>query len=173
MLMKWPFMRPPPITLAAIYISPAAGQPLQDVPAIDAIAAVGLRGDRYAMQRGFWQATDACQVTLISELDLRHASKRASRELQQKLTNGQHRRNLVIRGIPAQALLGKYVQIGTARFECHKPRPPCGYLDQIAGDGMARALGKHSGICLRVVTSGQLQVGDTIALLTRENDTHT
>jgi MOSC domain len=165
MSIKWPFARPPTATLAAIYICPAAGQPLQTVASIDAISDVGLQGDRYATQSGFWQATDACQITLISVQDLRRASKRASRELQAKLASGHHRRNLVIQGLPANALQGKCVRIGTAQFCYHKPRPPCGYLDHIEGDGLARALGKHSGICLRVVTSGRLHVGDIIEIL--------
>lgn len=151
--------------LLAIYVTPAAGRPMQTVDSVLAIAGAGLEGDRYAAGAGFWKATDACQVTLISEDDLRHARTGRRPELRERLASGHHRRNLVVGGIRTGRLDGRRFRIGDAVFGFDKPRPPCGYLDRVEGDGMCRALGRHSGVCLRVLRGGTIAVGDTVELL--------
>jgi MOSC domain-containing protein YiiM len=169
MQLTWPFSpRRSPATLEAIYITAGAGQPMQTVNSIDAITDTGLAGDRYARDRGFWKSIEACQVTLISEDDLLHAGKRLPDELFNRLRHGGHRRNLLIRGMKTRQLQGKTFRIGTAIFEYHKPRPPCGYLEQVTGKGIARALGNKSGICLRIKTGGKLTVGDSLEVLEQE-----
>ncbi|MBI1422133.1 MAG: MOSC domain-containing protein [Gammaproteobacteria bacterium] len=152
-------------TLKAIFIAAKAGEAMQSVARIQAIAAAGLRGDRYSEAGGFWQATDACQVTLISEDDISQAKQGRPAILQDKLDNGSHRRNLVVGGIKTKQLEGKTFRIGQASFRYHKPRPPCAYLEKIEGQGMSRALGKHSGVCLYVIEGGEFSVGDTLEII--------
>ena len=113
---------------------------MQSVASIQAIADSGLQGDRYREGSGFWKATDACQVTLISEDDLSKAKQGRPDELQHKLDYGSHRRNLVITGIKTKDLQGKTFRIGEAIFRYHKPRPPCAYLEKIEGQGISRTL---------------------------------
>lgn len=160
----WPFPRMKP-TLAAIYLAPEAGAAMQAVSVADAIAGVGLGGDRYALRTSFWQATDACQVTLIGGRDLARAQLRAPHDQRARLAQGHHRRNLVIDGLHAQALAGMRFRIGDAVFVYRKPRPPCGYLDRVEGSGMCRALGKHSGICIDVLENGRFAVGDVLEII--------
>ena len=137
---------------------------MQSVSSINAIEGLGLQGDRYSIDSGFWQATDGCQVTLISEDDLNRAKRRLPKALIKKLNEGSHRRNLVVSGIKTKDLQGKTFRIGEAVFCYHKPRPPCGYLDKVEGSGFYRALGKQSGVCLTVITTGTLRVGDALVL---------
>ena len=63
------------------------------------------------------------------------------------------------------ALEGKSFEIGDAIFSYEKNRPPCAYIDQITGQGMCKALGHYSGICIKVVKSGIISVGDTINVI--------
>jgi len=151
----------PDARLEAIFICDAAGEPMRRVGSVIAIAGCGLEGDRYCADKGFWKATDACEVTLISEQDLKRAMHRGARNLEQ----GAHRRNLVISGLPTQVLMEQDFRIGEAVFRYHKPRPPCGHLDRVEGAGMARALGRHSGICIHVVQGGCIAIGDKLELL--------
>ena len=151
--------------LDAIYIATAAGQAMMNLSSAEAIRDRGLQGDRYFKQTGFWKATDSCQVTLISVHDLRMAKRRS----QLDFNNGSHRRNLVIDGIKTKALENQVFRIGDAVFRYQKPRPPCGYLDQIEGRGMAHALGRQSGVCLQVLRSGMLCSGDTVELILDDN----
>lgn len=138
---------------------------MEKINSVQAIKNHGLQGDRYYNNCGFWKATDACQVTLISMYDLRKAKRRS----QLDLNNGSHRRNLVIDGIKTKSLQGQVFRIGDAVFRYQKPRPPCGYLDKIQGRGMAHALGSHSGVCLQVLRSGLLSIGDTVELVLDDN----
>jgi MOSC domain-containing protein YiiM len=147
--------------LEAIFITDAAGEPMRSVDSITAIADQGLEGDRYGEAKGFWKSTDACEVTLISEHDLKRASGRGAHNLEQ----GAHRRNLVISGLSSRQLEGRDFRIGEAVFRYQKPRPPCGYLDRVEGAGMARALGRHSGVCITVLQGGRITTGDRLELL--------
>lgn len=167
MLPDWlDFLRPQrqAPTLKAIFVAASAGEPMRSINAVEAISGRGLQGDRYSEDRGHWKSIDGCQVTLITEHDLEQA-KKTEVEFQRGLDNGSHRRNLVIAGLKTKNLEGKKFCIGTAVFRYDKPRPPCAYLDQIAGQGMCRALSHNSGVCLRVVSGGRLAVGDAVAII--------
>ena len=147
--------------LSGIFITDAAGKPMQRVKSVMAIADKGLQGDRYYNKAGYWDPVEGCQVTLISEHDLMQAQR--GNEL--KFDNGQHRRNLVIQGIKTKQLEGKIFQIGDAIFSYEKPRPPCGYLNKIEGKGMALALSYNSGICIQVIGSGKLSTGNKLEFI--------
>ena len=75
---------------------------------------------------------------------------------------GEHRRNLVVRGLSRRALERERITIGSVVFAVQGPRPPCGYLERLTEPGMARALRGRSGICLRVAEPGALAVGDGV-----------
>lgn len=157
----WTARRVPAATVAAIYLADAAGDSPVSVTAVDAIAQRGLAGDRYCAGRGFWKVSDACQVTLIAAEDLERAARRAGI----RLDDGRHRRNLVVRGLRLDRLEGSRLRIGEALFGWHRNRPPCGYLDRVAGAGTAKALGRRSGVCLRVLRGGRVRVGDPVELV--------
>jgi len=164
MLFKWPGFTPKNTqtpSLSGIFIAENAGMPMQSINGVEAITNKGLLGDRYLNKTGYWDPVEGCQVTLISEHDL----KLAKHNSDHIFDKGQHRRNLVIKGIKTTALEGKEFQIGEAIFSYEKPRPPCGYLNKIEGKGMALALSYNSGICIRVIQSGKLRVGDSVVIL--------
>jgi len=153
--------RPSPPRLSAIFISPAAGKSMIPIESVFALQGQGLEGDRYSLQRGYWKVTEACEVTLISEHDLRHALRRGISN--QELRAGIHRRNLVISGLRTEDLRNRDFYIGEqAVFRYHRPRPPCGYLDQVERPGLARSLGKHSGVCIQVIREGEIRIGDPL-----------
>lgn len=152
-------------TLKAIYIASAAGEAMRSVDSIEAVEGGGLQGDRYSADAGHWQSIEGCQVTLITEHELRSAKHKTSIQIKTELDSGGHRRNLVIDGLKTKQLEGKSFRIGSAVFRFDKPRPPCGYIDQVAGSGMGRALRHNSGICIKVITSGHLTVGDVVTIL--------
>ncbi len=146
--------------VAAIYIAEAAGQPMQRVDEVVAVAGQGLVGDRYYLDRGHWSGSDDYQVTLIASEDLA-AIERASGIAVQ---DGQHRRNIVVRNLPLQHLLGRRFYIGGAFFGYEGPRPPCAYIETVTERGMAKALGRQAGICVRCIHSGTLRQGDAVVI---------
>jgi len=164
MLFKWPtFIRNNhrDASLSAIFIAAKAGTPMQSVEYAELITGKGILGDRYLNKTGYWDPVEGCQVTLISEDDL----EKANHGNDLTFNNGQHRRNLVIKGIKTKMLEGKQFKIGDAIFSYDKPRPPCGYLNKIEGKGMALALSYNSGICIRVIQGGKLSIGDIVFII--------
>ncbi|WP_462329827.1 MOSC domain-containing protein [Thiohalocapsa halophila] len=152
--------RPGAGRLEAILLADSAGAPMQAMDSTVAIAGRGLEGDRYAAGTGWWRATDGCQVTLIHAEHLARAARKSGLDV----SDGRHRRNLVVSGLAGVELRGRQLRIGTALFAWHRVRPPCGYLDQVSGRGTAKALGKRAGICLTVIEGGRLNVHDPVHL---------
>jgi MOSC domain-containing protein YiiM len=150
----------------ALFITAAGGEPMQAVAEVMAVAGRGLEGDRYANRRGYWTDVDECQVTLIQAEDLDAITAGTDIDV----TAGEHRRNIVTRGVDLRALAGWRFRVGEAVFRYDRPRPPCRYIEGITQPGMTRALAaRRGGICARVVESGIIRVGDTLELLDQES----
>jgi len=144
-----------------IYVAPQGGVEMQKVSQVEALAGCGSEGDRYCSRTGYWTDVDECQVTLIAAEDLEDIQRITG----VRVDNGEHRRNLITRGIELESLSGKRFQVGQAILEFDRPRPPCSYIESISQPGMTRALAGHSGICARVVQSGLIQEEDSIEVL--------
>lgn len=131
---------------------------------VDEVRAVvgGLEGDRYLLRTGYWTSVDECQVTMIEAeaLDEIEASGVVS------VADGQHRRNIVTRGVTLRDLAGKRFRVGEALMEFDRPRPPCRYIESLTEPGMTKALAaRRGGICVRVVEEGVVRVGDAIEVV--------
>ena len=133
-------------TLEAIFIGPTKGQPMQQVESIQAIAGAGLEGDRHSIGKGTFSrrapsvsdgsATNATaadrQVTLIEA----EAFEAAQRDYDLKIEPHQPRRNLLVRGVPLNHLVGREFQIGPVRLRGIKLCEPCGHLEKMTVPGI-------------------------------------
>jgi MOSC domain-containing protein YiiM len=132
---------------------------MRTVDEVQAVAGRGLDGDRYATRRGYWTDVDECQVTLIQAEDLDAIAASSGPAVQ----DGQHRRNIVTRGVNLRGLVGRSFRIGQATFVYDRARPPCRYIEGLTEPGMTRALAaRRGGICVRVVESGLVRTGDSL-----------
>jgi len=146
----------------AVFVCSIGGAPMQTVDSVMAVAGGGLHGDRYMRRTGYWSGLDECQVTLIEGevLDGIEADADVA------VLEGQHRRNLVTRGVALRDLVGKRFRVGDAVLEYDRPRPPCAYIQSLTQKGMTRALGgMRGGICARVVSDGAIKRGDSVVVL--------
>jgi len=78
-----------------IFVAPVGGSAMQRVTEVEAVQGKGLTGDRYAERTGYWTGYDECQVTLIEGEGLDEIRAKSSVDV----TEGQHRRNIVTRGV--------------------------------------------------------------------------
>jgi MOSC domain-containing protein YiiM len=148
-------------TVERVFVAEAGGQPMRPVDEVQAVAGRGLDGDRYATRQGYWTDVDECQVTFIAAEDLDAISSSGV-----AVEDGQHRRNIVTRGVDLRGLAGRSFRVGDATFAYDRPRPPCRYIESITEQGMTRALAaRRGGICARVVESGVIRPGDRIEAL--------
>lgn len=145
--------------LEAIFVSAAAGEPMEHRDWIEAVHG-GLEGDRYCTGRGYYSPFDVCEVTLVQAEALEEICETTGIDL----TDGRHRRNLVVRGGDVHDLLNRRFGLGDATLEGTRPRPPCRHVEQVAGeDGVMHALADgRGGVCARVAEPGEIAVGDEV-----------
>ncbi len=157
--------------LVSIFVTPAAGAPVVRVPRVEALAGRGLAGDRYAAGAGSfsrWPGKGRA-LTLISA----EALEASEREFGVSLSNGEHRRNLVVDDVDLRSLLGGTFQIGTATFRGERVCAPCKYLVRVTGQArIFDALVGRGGIRAEVITSGEIAVGDVLAPLGEARPRH-
>jgi len=150
-----------PGRLVSIYVAPEAGAPVRSVERVGAIEGRGLAGDRYAAGEGSFSRWPgrARDVTLIAA----EALADAEAEFGVAVADGQHRRNLVVEGVPLDDLRGVPFAIGGARFGGVRLCAPCSYLVRVTGqDRIFDALVRRGGLRASVVASGTLAVGDAV-----------
>ncbi len=147
-------------TVEEIFVTDRGSKPMRRVDEIETVEGCGIKGDRYCEGTGFWmQYGDVCQVTLISAEDLEYIE----RELDVRVGDGQHRRNIVVRGIEdLTKLRRRRFRIGEALLEYDRSRPPCKYIQTLTEPGMTRALRNRGGVCVKVVEAGKIKPGDTL-----------
>ncbi|RDI70486.1 MOSC domain-containing protein [Halopelagius longus] len=146
----------------AIWTSPEEGEPMESTESVEAVEG-GLHGDRYLLGTGYYSPYDVCQVTFVSA----SAIEEIREETGIDLSDGRHRRNVVVSVSDLRALLETTFRIGEAAFRGTRPRPPCAHVERVAGEeGVARALGDgRGGICADVVTPGTVRVGDELEVV--------
>ena len=83
-------------------------------------------------------------------------------ELGISVKNGEHRRNIITRGIRLGDLRRKRFRVGEAVLEYDRPRPPCRHVQELSEPGMTRALRGRGGICARVIKGGRIRARDAI-----------
>jgi len=148
--------------LVAIYVTPAAGAPMETRAVVAATTGVGLDGDRYALARGTYSNTNRGprDVTLIEReaIDAVRADGVA-------IAEADTRRNLVTEGVPLNHLVGHTFRVGRVRMRGVKLAEPCAYLEQLVGvDGVNPAFVHRGGLRAEVLDDGELRVGDSITL---------
>lgn len=142
-----------------IWVSGEGSAAMERVEEVRTIEGCGIEGDRYCEGTGFWtRYGDVCQVTLIEGEDLDYIE----RELGISVGNGEHRRNIVTRGVRLDELRRKRFRVGETVLEYDRPRPPCRHVQELSEPGMTRALKGRGGICARVVEGGLIRARDTI-----------
>lgn len=149
--------------VAAIYLAPGEGEPMERAERVEAVADRGLRGDRYFRGTGYYSGFDGCQVTLVDAAVLADARDSFGVDL----TGGRHRRNLVTRGVDVPSLVDERFRVGGVEFVGTRPRPPCAHLEDVAdAEGAMAALREaRGGVCADVVASGVVSAGDRVERL--------
>jgi len=144
----------------SIFLAPEGGAEMQSVQAATALEGCGLEGDRYCAGTGHWSRFGrVCEVTFIAAEDLDDIE----RETGVGMKNGEHRRNVVTKGISLKALgRGERFRVGEIIFEYRGPRSVCRYIERLTEPGMTQALKGRGGICASVIENGTVRVGDEI-----------
>ena len=154
-----------------IFICPTAGEPMQRITQVAAIAGQGLQGDRYSTGWGsfnnkkpwWWsipfihwifKKKQKRQVTLINYTFFEGSGF----EFQDS------RRNLIVEGVELMSLIGQKFRVGTARFRGMKYCDPCNRPSKLSGKQLSfkEAFLDRGGIIAEVIEGGTIMWGDKV-----------
>lgn len=147
-------------SVVEIWLAGAAAGPMRQVDAVEAVAGLGLAGDRYALGGGTWaQYPDLeKQVTLID----REAVAAVAADTGSQLTPGDTRRNLVTTGIDLPDLVGRWFTVGDVLLFGMKRCPPCTHLERLTGVRLVKAMVHRGGINAAVFSGGPIAAGAVV-----------
>ena len=146
-----------------IYVAPQGGARAERVVEVNTLEGLGLEGDRYSEGTGHWSrfGLRACGVTFVAAEGLEAMQEDAG----VSVMDGEHRRNVVTRGLNLTVLRRKRFRVGDTVFEYQKPCSICRHVERLTEPGMTGALKGRGGICARVVEGRKIREGDPIMLL--------
>ncbi len=75
------------------------------------------------------------------------------------------RRNVTVRGIDLDTLIGREFRIGDVRCLGIKRAEPCAYLQDLLGRPILPALVHRAGLRADILTGGEIAIGDEVALV--------
>ncbi len=155
-------------TLLHIQIAEAASYEMEELAAARCVAGRGIEGDRYFTGRGTYSAkADVREVTLI-EQEVLDALARNDPPLQGGpllLRPEDHRRNLTVRGVPLNHLVGRRFRVGEVTLRGGRLNFPCKYLEELLGMPVYLPLYNRSGLNCSIERGGMIRPGDEIALV--------
>lgn len=144
-------------TLLQIWLCAERGGSPGTVDQAEAVAATGLRGDRYfspALGRD-----PARQVTLIA----REVLDEVAREHHIDLRDGRHRRQLVVEGVPLNDLVGQEFKVGEVRLRGVELCEPCRRMARLSGEkGAIKAFVHRGGLNAEILVGGTLNPGASV-----------
>ena len=121
-----------------------------------AFAHRGLEGDRYQSATGtFASGVPGSALTLI-EAEVCDSFAPA-------LAAGEHRRNIVTRGIALNELVGHEFTVGAVRCRGLRLCEPCRVVQGYASRPVLRALVHRGGLRVEILADGVIAVGDPVA----------
>lgn len=140
-----------PAVVASIHLAAATRLPMRAVDRVVAQADKGLVGDRY-------YGAHHRQVTVQSTGELTLAAAESRLRIDPGLT----RRNITINAAAVPRVTGHRWKIGSVELEVTRDAAPCRLMEDIFGSGARASLRGRAGVACRVITSGEIVVGDSV-----------
>lgn len=165
-------------TVEGVFTASASGEPMESRQEAELLEGRGVAGDRYAKLTGAyslwkWSARDpggrekGRQLTIVSADGVEEALRRAG--IEQHASLSALRRNVVVRGMSAEALMdaqGSELTLGECRVFVHRHCVPCFYNERLCErPGQLEAIWEASGVSCEVIRGGRLRVGDTVGVV--------
>jgi MOSC domain-containing protein YiiM len=140
-----------------IYITDTEGLLPEPVERVAAHAGKGLAGNRYFYADGRAPAGRGITLIAAEALDAYEA------ETGNRLSAAESRRNVLVRGVDVNGLVGKRFRVGDVECEGVELCEPCSTLESMTHPGVIKGMVHRAGLNADVVSDGEIAVGDAVA----------
>lgn len=151
--------------LLHIHIAPEASYEMEEQSEAQLVEGKGIVGDRYYNGTGTYSPKpDVREVTLI-EMEALDALTFDDPPMQGesiRLAPEEHRRNLTVRGVPLNHLVGWRFRVGECILSGGRLNFPCKYVEELLGKPIFLPLYNRSGLNCRIEEGGIIRPGDVI-----------
>jgi len=136
----------------AIHLGAEGVRELWAVDEVRAVAGKGLEGDRHFHEQG---ARPGQALTLVSAENVEDVG----------LAPGETRRQVTVRGVELNDLVGKRFRVGEVECFGVELCEPCSHLEAMTRPGIIKELVHRAGINADIVSGGVIRVGDAVTEL--------
>jgi MOSC domain-containing protein YiiM len=136
----------------AIHVGDEGAPELRPVDSVTVLAGKGLVGDRHFFPDG---AKPGQALTLVEAEEVERVG----------LAPGQSRRQLTVRGVRLNDLVGKRFRVGTIECIGVELCEPCLHLQSMTRPGIIKDLVHRAGLNADVLNDGTIAVGDAVTVL--------
>ncbi len=145
-----------------VALSSEAEGPMTVAASAEAVAGRRLRGDRYERGEGTFSNPEGrgYDLTLVEAEALEELAAGGV-----ELEPAEARRNLVVRGIALDALIGRRFRVGPVECFGQRRCEPCAHLERLTRPGVLRGLVHRSGLRADVLSGGEIKTGDRVEAL--------
>jgi len=138
---------------------------MRSVEAVAGEANRGLVGDRHYREKG--GRSSATRRDAVDNVSLVEAEvlELLRDEYGIELAGDETRRNVLVRGVSLNDLIGKRFRLGGLLCEGTEVCQPCSHMQAKVGKPILKPLVHRGGLRARILESGTVRVGDSIVLL--------
>lgn len=147
-------------TITHLNLTAAASLPMESPTSLSLVAGVGIEGDRYATQKGYYSDRPELgrQITLF-EIETLEALQRDHDVV---LHPHEHRRNITVEGVPLNHLVGRRFKVGNCILEATRLSTPCKHIEDVTGKRISRWLINRSGLNCIIIKGGLIEIGNAV-----------
>ena len=137
------------MTVVAIHIGPVESGALESVSSARAVAGQGLEGDRnfFPSGAGSGEALTLVETEAVEDVGL---------------APGATRRQLTVRGVRLNDLVGKRFKVGEVECVGVELCEPCLHLQEMTRPGLIKDLAHRGGLRADILSDGTISVGDAV-----------
>ena len=152
-------------SVVGLYTVDRMSAPMKKVEQLNALAGLGIEGDRYLLGTGTYskKPQPGRQITLIQSEVLKWLNDKFEITVKPE----ESRRNVLTRGIEIKELIETEFFVGPVRLRAHRITQPCPYLEKLLDrPGLYQALWDNGGISCEILSGGIITEGDMITSAT-------
>jgi len=151
-------------TIEGIYIAQHAGGEITGVDQVEAVAGIGLKGDRNyfaQLNRAPEKRKPEKELTLVQQETVDMLNETG---VFGTIHPGDLRRNVVTSGVNLNNLTGEVFSVGNVKAKGIELCEPCRHLEKMTGKKIMKPLVHKAGLRAQIIEGGVIKKGDSVKI---------